>query len=94
MGPHMIQGIGAGFIPDIYDGSIVDDVVQVDSFQAIEAAQQVAKTEGFVCGISSGAAAYASRLVAGTDGNEGKRIVAILPDTGDRYISTLLFYKD
>jgi cysteine synthase A len=94
MGPHMIQGIGAGFIPDIYDGSIVDDVVQVDSFQAIEAAQQVAKTEGFVCGISSGAAAYASRLVAGTDGNEGKRIVAILPDTGERYISTLLFYKD
>ncbi len=94
MGPHMIQGIGAGFVPDIYDGSVVDDVIQVDSFQAIEAAQEIGKTEGFICGISSGAAAYAARQVAGTDGNEGKRIVAILPDTGERYISTLLFFKD
>ena len=94
MGPHMIQGIGAGFVPDIYDSSVVDDVIQVDSFQSIEAAQNVAKTEGFICGISSGAAAFAAKIVADQDGNEGKRIVAILPDTGERYISTLLFYKD
>ena len=94
MGPHMIQGIGAGFVPGIYDGAIVDDVITIHSFAAIEAAKRVAKTEGFICGISSGAAAAAAVTVAETPGNTGKRIVAMLPDTGERYISTLLFYED
>ncbi len=94
MGPHMIQGIGAGFVPSVYRTDIVDDVVQVNSFDAIEAAQDVARTEGFICGISSGAAACAAQRVAERPGNEGKTIVTMLPDTGERYISTLLFYHD
>jgi cysteine synthase A len=94
MGPHMIQGIGAGFVPGVYNASVVDDVVKVSSFDAIDAAKGLAKTEGFICGISSGAAACAARRVAQRPGNQGKRIVAILPDTGERYISTLLFYED
>lgn len=94
MGPHMIQGIGAGFVPGIYNESVVDDVVKVSSFEAIDAAKDVAKTEGFICGISSGAAAFAARKIAQRQGGAGKRIVAILPDTGERYISTLLFYED
>jgi len=94
MGPHMIQGIGAGFVPGIYNASVVDDVVKVSSFDAIDSAKGLAKTEGFICGISSGAAACAARRVAQRPGNQGKRIVAILPDTGERYISTLLFYED
>lgn len=94
MGPHLIQGIGAGFVPGIYDGTLVDGVVTINSYAAIDAAKKVAKTEGYICGISSGAAAAAALRVASEPGNAGKRIVTILPDTGERYISTLLFYED
>ena len=94
MGPHMIQGIGAGFVPGVYRGDIVDGVEQVNGFDAIETAQHVAKTEGLLCGISSGAAACAARRIAERPGNADKTIVAVMPDTGERYISTLLFYQD
>lgn len=94
MGPHMIQGIGAGFIPSAYDASVVDEVIQIDSFSAIKAAKEMGKTEGLIVGISSGAAALAAKQVASRSENEGKTIVVMQPDTGERYISTLLFYQD
>ena len=94
MGPHMIQGIGAGFIPDAYNRNVVDEIIQIDSQDAIKTAQRVAKTEGLIVGISSGAAALAAQRVASRPENEGKNIVVIQPDTGERYISTLLFYHD
>jgi len=94
MGPHMIQGIGAGFVPKAYDESVVDEVIQVDSFSSINAAKELGKTEGLIVGISSGAAALAAKQVASRSENEGKTIVVMQPDTGERYISTLLFYQD
>ena len=94
MGPHMIQGIGAGFIPTIYDEQVVDEVVQVASDEAIETAQQLGRAEGFLVGISSGAAAQAVVKLAERADNANKQIVVILPDIGERYISTLLFYRD
>ena len=93
-GPHMIQGIGGGFIPDNLDRSILTEVLLVDSLQAIEAAKELALSEGLLAGISTGANAWAARKVAQRPENASKTVVTIACDTGERYISTLLFYHD
>ncbi|MDX9918437.1 MAG: cysteine synthase A [Paludibacter sp.] len=90
-GPHKIQGIGAGFIPKNYDSSVVDQVLQVSNDNAILTSRQLAQQEGLLVGISSGAAAYAATQLAQLPENKGKNIVALLPDTGERYLSTLLY---
>ncbi|MCL1933178.1 MAG: cysteine synthase A [Candidatus Azobacteroides sp.] len=90
-GPHKIQGIGAGFIPKTYDASVVDRIITVTNDQAILTSRQVAKIEGLLVGISSGAALFAAVQVAQELKNKGKRIIVILPDTGERYLSTLLY---
>lgn len=87
-GPHLIEGIGAGFVPGIYDGDVVDEVVQVTNDDAIATAKQLAKTEGMLAGISAGANVYAARQIAAQPANAGKRIVTIICDTGERYLST------
>lgn len=90
-GPHKIQGIGAGFIPKIYDATVVDEIIQVSNDNAILTSRQLAKEEGLLVGISSGAAAYAATQLALRPENKGKIIVTLLPDTGERYLSTLLY---
>jgi cysteine synthase A len=89
--PHKIQGIGANFIPKTYDGSVVDEIITVEGNQAILTARELAKTEGLLVGISSGAAIHAAKELALRPENKGKMIVVLLPDTGERYLSTELF---
>ena len=92
--PHRIQGIGANFIPKLYDASVVDEVISVPDDEAIRAGRELAATEGLLAGISSGAAVYAARLLAGRPEFKNKKIVALLPDMGERYLSTELFAFD
>ena len=90
-GPHKIQGIGAGFIPKTYNGEVVDKILQVTNDDAIRTSRELARKEGLLVGISSGAAVYAAVELAKLPENEGKTIVALLPDTGERYLSTVLY---
>ena len=85
------MGIGAGFIPDTLDTSLIDEVITVTEEEAYTAARNLAATEGFLCGISGGAALHAAELIASRDENTGKTVVVILPDNGERYLSTPLY---
>ncbi|HBN46238.1 MAG TPA: cysteine synthase A [Prevotella sp.] len=93
-GPHKIQGIGAGFVPNTYDAGVVDEVLDVANDDAILAGRQLAQQDGLLVGISSGAAAFAASVLAQRPENKGKTIVALLPDTGERYLSTVLYAFD
>lgn len=90
-GPHKIQGIGAGFIPDVYDASVIDEVIQVKNEDAFAATKELVRTEGILAGISSGAALFAGKKVAERPEFKGKNIVVILPDSGQRYLSMSVF---
>lgn len=90
-GPHMIQGIGAGFIPEILNIKIIDEIIKVSDYDAIEMTKRIAKEEGILAGISSGAALYAALQISKRRGNKDKLIVAIFPDTGERYLSLPFF---
>lgn len=93
-GTHKIQGIGAGFIPKTYNGDVVDEIFDVENDDAIRTGRQLAREEGLLVGISSGAAAFAAIEIAKRPENKGKKIVALLPDTGERYLSTVLYAFD
>lgn len=90
-GPHKIQGIGAGFVPKTYNADVIDEVFAVSNDDAIRAGRQIAQQDGVLVGISSGAAAFAATEIAKRPGNENKNIVVLLPDTGERYLSTVLY---
>ena len=90
-GPHNLQGIGAGFIPEVLDTSVYDEIIPIENEEAYEAGRMLGRKEGVVCGITAGAALHAAIQLAKRPENEGKTIVALLPDTGDRYLSTELF---
>lgn len=92
-GPHKIQGIGAGFVPDTLDTNIYDEIITVENDDAFALGKELAKTEGILVGISSGAALYAARQLAQREENKGKTIVVLLPDGGDRYLSTPLIQE-
>ena len=92
-GPHKIQGIGAGFVPDTLDTKVYDEIITVENEDAFEISKLLTKKEGILTGISSGAALYAAIQLAKRPENKGKVIVALLPDSGDRYYSTPLFIK-
>ena len=90
-GPHKIQGIGPGFVPETLDTQIYDEVITIENEDAFATGREISRTEGILVGISSGAALHAAKIVAQRPENQGKRIVVILPDSGDRYLSTPLF---
>lgn len=90
-GPHKIQGIGAGFVPDNFNAAVIDEVLTIENDEAILASRQVAQSEGLLVGISSGAALAGAARLAQRPENKGKTIVALLPDTGERYLSTVLY---
>jgi cysteine synthase A len=93
-GPHKIQGIGAGFVPTVFDKSVVDGIITVSNEEAFEASQRAASAEGLLVGISSGAALHAATEIAKRSEYAGKNVIVILPDTGERYLSTPLFSKN
>ena len=93
-GPHGIQGIGAGFVPAVFDPSVCDEVLPVSTENALKAGRLLARTEGLLCGISSGAALYAALTLAARPEMAGKTVVVLLPDSGDRYLSTALFASE
>ena len=93
-GPHKIQGIGAGFVPVTFNRAVVDQIYQVENDDAIRTGRELAQQEGLLVGISSGAAVFAALQLALKPENKGKKIVALLPDTGERYLSTLLYAFD
>lgn len=90
-GPHKIQGIGAGFVPEVMDMSVIDEIIPVSNEDAFDAAREIAKSDGLLVGISSGSVIHAAKLLAQREENRNKNIVVLLPDTGERYLSTSLF---